>query len=208
MGKGQARSNATTPNTEVSRQDVENMPEKAMPEPNLAKRLRALSKIVDVMDERDIPALLRAIADLPPGAEKTALLSAALVWLGDSDPKAAIDWVLGLPEKDRPPNILTLIASQWAKYDPASAMGSVMTLSPGNEQTQAMKAVASEWAATDLQGAVSWADTIGDPQMRVETTMRVVSRLWIKMDPQAAQEWIVQSSLSPDQKVQLLNSAK
>jgi hypothetical protein len=53
--------------------------------------------------------------------------------------------------------------------------------------------------------AVQWLQTIGDDNIR-NSRSEMIARRWLDSDPQAARQWINQSSLSPELKENLLNA--
>jgi hypothetical protein len=107
------------------------------------------------------------------------------------DPEAAMAWLATLPAGADRSDGVTEAFRDWMSYDrqAASAWIEKIELQPWNEPALGLyaRAIASERP----KEAIELAQRISDPQLR-ETTMVVISRLWISEDRAAAEAWLAQ----------------
>jgi hypothetical protein len=136
-------------------------------------------------------------------ARKQATAGLTIQW-GFSDPAAATEWASTLPAGERDQSLAETIGL-WTAEDPAAAaqwLGSY----DGPGRDQAINNFSLNVAFKDPAAALTWAATISDPKMRASAE-RSLAGAWLKRDPQAARSWIENSSLSVEEKSQLLVSS-
>jgi hypothetical protein len=145
------------------------------------------------------------VAVMPDGPNKwNAIGQIAGQWSKD-DPAAAAQWVANLP--DCPPKqfSLQMIAGQWATSDPEKASAWLMQLPGGANRDEAVQAFSSAVFHTDPNAALQWAQSISDSDAH-QTQVESILRHWMASDPDKAQIAIKNSSLTDDEKNDLLQN--
>lgn len=141
------------------------------------------------------------VSQLPnEDARKQAATGLAIQW-GFSDPAAATKWASTLPASEREQTLAETIGL-WATENPTAAaewLGSY----EGAGRDQAINNFSLNVAPKDPAVALTWAATISDPKTKASAEQRLASG-WLQQDPQAARNWIQNSSLSAAEKAQLL----
>lgn len=166
-----------------------------------------------------------------PAAETTA--SSVAENLFSHDPEDATNWINRLPAGEPRNNAERTIANMWSEKDPAAASRWMAAL-PANEQSNVVGMITRTWAANNWPEASRWIETLSgevhdnaisaamnregatesdslalalwiqNSETRHESIEGVI-RNWSYSDPQAAEAWIKNSVLSPDEQQHLFS---
>ena len=111
----------------------------------------------------------------------------------ESDPQAVIDWASSLPESAQA-GVWEEALDEWTEKDPLAASEYLAKMPDSAAKNSAIEGFATELSREDGESAVTWAQTITDPEMRTQTLERV-ARDWYRQDQDAASEWLLTSGL-------------
>lgn len=140
-----------------------------------------------------------------PAMRKSSLSSAISVWAADN-PSAASAYVLTIQDSDLRSRQIAQVTQSWAKYDPVKAADWLLAQHPPSPALDpAIQSLAGTVMQSNPEGAVMWAATISDPNLRTRTIMNV-SREWMRSDPAKASAYISTAPLTPNQKARLLHA--
>jgi hypothetical protein len=95
------------------------------------------------------------------------------------------------------------IARNWASSDATAASAWLMQLPANTSKDAAIVSFSNQVFQDDPQAAYQWAESVGDPNQRQQEVYSLLSR-WVRTDPASAAAIVQQSSLSDDQKAQLI----
>ena len=140
-----------------------------------------------------------------PQAVRWRALSGIASTLASNDPAAAIQWAQTLSPNDQQ-SATELIISRGALKDPQTVANWINTMA-GSTRDNALASFASAVTPQDPATAASWVETIENPSIRRWSAWGLVDQ-WMRSDPEAAQAWIQNSSLTDDEKRFLLNLPK
>ncbi|HSP43555.1 MAG TPA: hypothetical protein VLO11_11835 [Luteolibacter sp.] len=163
---------------------------------------RSLNSLIQNLSYQDYSTALQyyqeATANLAPEAiEKTfgaATSQIASNW-AQSDPKAAGQWVLSLPEGDSRTNSIRSLVDNLGDHDIKGAAEFVNTLALGNERDQAVGALVSDLRQQgDPESAFDWAASIRDVSRR-ESMIRDAANEWKEYDLAAARAAVAAADL-------------
>ena len=132
-------------------------------------------------------------------------LSGIASTLASNDPAAAIRWAQTLSPNDQQ-SASELIISRGALKDPQTVANWINTMA-GSTRDNALASFASAVTPQDPAIAASWVETIENPSIRRWSAWGLVDQ-WMRSDPEAAEAWIQNSSLTYDEKRFLLNLPK
>ncbi len=121
-------------------------------------------------------------------ASKQLAAQVARAIFGKSEPSAAMDWALGLPEENGiREQARWIVLHEWSEKDPETAAGKLTSLHPNQIGTLPMMLVDS-WAKQDPAAAADWvAGWKGENQPHM---IEGVFDRWQEQDPQAAYQWL------------------
>lgn len=123
--------------------------------------------------------------------------------LAQSDPRAAVEAVMKLPEGRSRNNAIASLASGWAESEPEAAIQWLRQLPPGTARNEAFQRALYSQARQDPQRAIETASTeLSAGWERTNLINNAVSN-WFHTDPVAAEKWV--NSLSDPE---LRNNAK
>ena len=153
--------------------------------------------------EWDVSDCLSLYDDLPSSHREAAAEGIASRMV-ESDPDAAIAWVLSQPEGEiRNASIHGLISS-WTESDPVSASEWVDQLEPGGMRDSAARQLADKLAAQgDFESAIAWASDIADRKTRPGLMQSIIERASKTESAEALEALIDQSGLSSDERKSL-----
>jgi hypothetical protein len=134
-------------------------------------------------------------------ARQIALREVVGRW-ADNQPEEAARWALAEPESAVRVEHIRIVTTQWLAGDPENAARWVQTLA-GPARDAAVDLVADELASQNPAQAVSWAESIGTPELR-NTRLEDVATAWLKTDPSAARTWLASANLPTETKARLL----
>lgn len=151
-------------------------------------RFQSMALLMQAWGRVDAPAAL-AFANEMGGFRGSRMMAASAMnaW-GRDDPVAAMDYIQQQGLTIDSPEFSGLL-SGWAESDPYSATAYLSQLPNTPERRNAVETVARTLARSDAGEAIRWAETLSDPQLRVEATQEVASALGA-IDPGAAASFL------------------
>jgi hypothetical protein len=145
----------------------------------------------------DLQKWIKRLDEVAPERRAMATGSVARSWAG-TDPKAASEWALQLPEGGGRENAVSNVAATWASQDPRSAATWVNTLPAGTERDSATLAMVNTMGRSEPESAWTWALSIGGGNNRISALQSAYMNLR-KKDPNIAQEMLQSANLSADE---------
>ncbi len=146
-------------------------------------------------------AALEQVAQLTdPTVRRTAFDAAMSRW-AYNDPPAAAQYALSLPAGHERTLALTVALREWSAADPVAAAAWMNQQTHLPEFDFGAAIVASHPDAIGQpDAAISWAESIVDPQLKVRILATVVNQ-WAAVDPVAARRYVETSpNLKPDER--------
>lgn len=166
-----------------------------------------------------------------PAADRAASTVAEAMFAHDQDNATA--WITQMPQGGPRSEAESTIANIWSQRDPASASHWMATL-PTDDQSEVVGTIVSNWAGENWPEASRWIETLnGDVRDRAlseamnrdsttesdslalaleiqdnefrQDRIEGVIRTWSYNDPQAAETWVKNSPLSPEEQQHLLS---
>lgn len=174
---------------------------------------RSLNSLIQGLSYQDYTTALQyyqeATAKLTPEAiDKTfgnAASQIASNWV-QHDPKAAGQWVLGLPEGQARTNSIRSMTDDLGDYDIKGAAEFVNTLTVGKERDRAVGALVSDLGNQgDSASAFDWAASISDAWQRENMIENAVNQ-WKEYDPAAARAAVTGANISDEARNKILES--
>ncbi len=178
-----------------------------------------------------------SIPDDAPGSYKRMAFQKAANILASVDPIQASGWIELHLGQGYAEEASILIGRRWLELDPPAARNWLASLTRGevndDAQQTAQRARPSEAPedaeagvgtitevggggaaisvmisqhADDPPKAIFWAQQISDPADRLRTVLRL-GRAWHRSDPEASEQWLEESDLSPQMRSAILNPA-
>jgi hypothetical protein len=128
------------------------------------------------------------------GARFEALMAVIPHWV-QIDPTGAASVVRTLPEEVDRRNLIGETLRQWVTLDPVEAADWMSRLDPNPDLDPGTVALATlpPLVARRPDVAISWAESISDPQLRSHTLAEIV-RQWASSDPPAARSYLAHST--------------
>ncbi|QTN31781.1 hypothetical protein HZ994_05385 [Akkermansiaceae bacterium] len=175
-------------------------------------RNQSLNNLIQALSYQDHSTALEyykeATANLAPEAiEKTFGATASRIastWV-QHDPKAAAEWVLGLPEGESRSNSIQSLVDNYGNHDIKGAAEFVNTLAVGKERDQAVGALVSDLGQQgDPESAFDWATSISEASSRESMIRNAVSQ-WKEYDPAAARAAVAAADISNEARKNILN---
>ncbi len=142
---------------------------------------------------------------LPNAEARQQALSGVIEVMSHSDPATAARMIQDFPPGIQQTMALGTLVSGWTEKDPQSVARWIGTLS-GAPQDEAVTIFTSFLSSQDAPSALIWAQNVNDSAKRQRYVQQIAQR-WLQQDPVAAKAWIQGSSLSSDQKINLLGLA-
>ncbi len=117
-------------------------------------------------------------------------------WTLDN-PRAAADWLATLPDgRSREEGTVALL-DRWFEADPDS-VGDYLNDQPSSPfLDQAVDKYARSAAEDDPEAAITWSESILDPEMR-RASLIEVGQKWARVDSEAVRVWMVDKEIPPD----------
>jgi hypothetical protein len=165
---------------------------------------QAATALASDLASRAPEAAIKWLNQLPQAVRWRALSGIAST-LASNDPAAAIRWAQTLSPNDQQ-SASELIISRGALKDPQTVANWINTMA-GSTRDNALASFASAVTPQDPAIAASWVETIENPSIRRWSAWGLVDQ-WMRSDPEAAQAWIQNSSLTDAEKRFLLNLPK
>jgi hypothetical protein len=147
------------------------------------------------------------VASLPPDESQTqALISVVSGWAGQ-DPQTASFWISRFPESGLRAQAMEQLVTQWAGQDPETAGNWLQEIPRSKSRDAGVSVYCNLLASAHPESAFRWAETISDETLR-NSQLELTGRHWLKANPEAAEEAIVQSSLPVQRKDHLLGQVR
>ncbi len=126
-------------------------------------------------------------------------------WTLDN-PRAAADWLATLPDgRSREEGTVALL-DRWFEADPDS-VGDYLNDQPSSPfLDQAVDKYARSAAEDDPEAAITWSESILDPEMR-RASLIEVGQKWARVDSEAVRVWMVDKEIPPDIQEAIWNPA-
>jgi hypothetical protein len=157
---------------------------------------RAAATVAEAMFARNPDNATAWITQMPQGSPRSeAELTIANTW-SEKDPVSASHWMATLPTDDQN-DIVGRIATHWANNDWPEASRWIETLN-GEVRDRALSAAMNRDNATE-NDSLTLALSIRNDELRHDRIEGVI-RNWSYSDAQAAEAWVNNSSLSPEER--------
>jgi hypothetical protein len=165
----------------------------------------ALSEIFEDWTRFDPQAASAYLESLAGRSDYSELRTSMLRSWTRTDPAQVADYISGMDAEDPDTGRLTtMLIAEWGRYDLAAA-GEWLNSQPASEATDRAVAMFTFQAASeDPAGAMTWAESITNEQMKGRLINRVASE-WKAQDPEGFAEYLKSSDLSDTQKAELGN---
>lgn len=131
--------------------------------------------------------------EVPAARRDNAASRLANAWAG-SDPQAAVQWAMTLPEGDGRTAAFNSIGRAWAQNDPHEAARWVDTLPAGKGRDTATQGLVASLARSEPETAWTWAASIQSAEQRKESTQRAYLAL-MRKDPAIAEQMLTGANL-------------
>ena len=118
--------------------------------------------------------------------------------IGKIAPKEGIDFALAQENNSLSQKLIQGTFDQWINKESDEAIQYVAEMEAGDQRDAAVRAFANKFKNSDPNYAMEWADTMTNPQARLQT-MRQTYNNWRKRDSQAATDWINSTNLLPQE---------
>ena len=136
-----------------------------------------------------------------------AFQSLANGWAANN-PSALADFAASLPDGQDRAYALNKALDNWSLQDPAALAAWLDTVPPGLEFDQgvALLLAKSDEANRDSTAAITWVESIGNPDLRFDSLAHVVDQ-WAQTDPAAAQKYVAGAAwLNERQRTEILKN--
>ena len=165
----------------------------------------ALNAAMEEMARQDPAKASTYVASMPEGVMKMNAISRVVgSWMKD-DPAATAQWLMSMPDSLVKTNSLAMVASNWAYSDPEKASAWLTSLPASTGRDAAAAALSNTILRRDPSSAIQWASSISDPDGR-ERQVVMLYRKWLQYDPAKAQAAMQSSSLTDDQKNEIIDN--
>jgi hypothetical protein len=115
------------------------------------------------------PARARAaVLALTDASDREAAALAVLRKALASEVASALAWMETVPDPTVRDALRIEAMPEWGRHDPLAASAFTASLEPGDYRTAAAGYLAESWAQSNPAGAVEWAVTLGDAEVREE----------------------------------------
>lgn len=129
-------------------------------------------------------------------ARERALVNLGQAW-ADVEPQAAAEFAIQLPPGRTRAMVMTQAIPNWAEHDPAAAAQWLNQFDPSPDFDQAINRIATHPdAMKDVNAAVTWANSIFDTELQVQTLTRILAN-WKDRDAAAAFRYLETSAAIP-----------
>lgn len=114
------------------------------------------------------------------------------------DPAATFEWLSAGAADEEGAEAIRRVLSLWLKQDRPAAEEWLDSASPATLPDPALDFYAQDLVKRlEIEMAISWADSIRDESLR-EASLKAVATPWYRREPEAAEAWLQQSSLSEE----------
>jgi hypothetical protein len=145
-------------------------------------------EMMSTLAKKDPDKVITMLEQLPAGDQNNALRSIGF-YLGQSDPKAALDWANQQPDPQVKSSILAGVISAMSEKDPKGALELAQSL-PAGEREGVIGNVIDTLSESDPKEAVGYAMNLLSNKGGVKNNMiSYMAGQWISSDPQGALGW-------------------
>ena len=172
----------------------------SLPDDDAPFKLAVFRRVVNALSELDIEAGLRwcdTQCDGPYGNNMRSLIARS--WVVRDGP-SALAWLSSAPAGREKDLAVRMTFGRWADTDREAALDWMADQTTGEPDPwlQAIYPVYARLLSEDTPAeAIKWAQRIEDDAIRENMLMKV-ARVWRYLDETAAEEWLLQSSLSEE----------
>ena len=150
----------------------------------------------------DLNAAYRQVEATPEGSLRKTLLQT--VALESTNRLETAEWLsTRFPDSQGATFALISLVSQWANNEPGEAATWLQKTPVGETRDNLVNSFSSTIANRDPDMAIQWAATIGNEKVRA-SAMQNIARQWLRLDRNAAREWISSAPFSDKEKARLL----
>lgn len=141
-------------------------------------------------------AFIRDLSQATEGSE--LLVKRHIMTRAAQDPAETAAWLSTLATTDPlySPEYANSLMQKWAETDSIAASAWLSEQAPGDQRDAAISGFSETILQFEPQAAVTWANTISDPNQRISQLTHHV-RTWSADDPTAALEWLQTAELEP-----------
>ncbi len=153
-------------------------------------------------------ASLAAVAQIPDPAARGEAMQGIVAGWSSSDPAGLVSYAQTLPAGETRLNALRDGLSQWVYRDPKAATEWMDSHDPNPDLDAGAAAVAVLPALVEQKPdiAASWAESITDPELRINTLLDLI-RIWGARDPTGARNYVATTSALPADRRELALSS-
>lgn len=169
---------------------------------NADMRILAMDKILSGWAANTPKDAVAFVASMAEGSERSSCSRIVASGWGLSDPPAALDWI-GAHSDPTVLDAADWVISQWSGRDRAGVEAWLQSQENGAVRDRAVAAFSEALEMSDPVGALKWALTIPDQDVRATRTERAAG-VWLRVDREAATRWISESGLSEEAKARLI----
>jgi hypothetical protein len=114
------------------------------------------------------------------------------------DPVATLEWLSAEAADEEGAEAIRRVLSRWLEQDRPAAEEWLDSASPATLPDPALDFYARDLVTRlEIEMAISWAESIRDESLR-EASLKAVATPWYRREPEAAEAWLQQSSLSEE----------
>jgi hypothetical protein len=129
-------------------------------------------------------------ADLPPGPDRSDLITYIAAEWAEKAPQAAAQWATQLADTALREQVLAGITAAWAETNPtAAADWALKSLSPGKPRDDAIMSVVQRWTQQKPDEAAAWVASF-PPGALQDTAVEELVKLWTDQNLEAAGAWL------------------
>ena len=122
----------------------------------------------------------------------------------ERDPAASVNWLETLADGKGKSEGMSSALGEWVRRDPEAASKYLVDMPASETKDSAVKGFVSRLAWDDPTAALTWADTIGQENVRIESITQA-GQAWMYRDREAATQWLQSSGLPPATQEKILN---
>jgi hypothetical protein len=190
--------------TEATERFVESIPSELQSE-LYSLRVELMSRMTVALMHEDIDLAIQWTEKHGEGKQGIGLLVHLAHYWGAEDGPAALDWAIGLPERERKPRIIKQAWIGFLRAEPDEATAWIQAREPD----EATKGIYAEYlrhfARTEPELALELAQRATDPEIR-DRMLVATGRGWMRSDPESAAAWL--AGVSPDLQAQIRGDAE
>lgn len=144
------------------------------------------------------------VRDMAEAGHSNIALAAHVVGRAEQDPAATAEWLSGLSPTDPiySDDYTGSLMAVWAESDSIAASEWLSQQPQGAQRDAAVYGFSESIQRFEPEAAAAWANTIGDPERRVER-LESSLRSWAETRPVEALEWLKTAELEPALREQL-----